>query len=183
MSLCFVSCQSSLNEELKPLVEVHKTAKDDPQYSSILQKSTRKVEVYDNLEAKVFINATYFSPSFRKGLKNRFKNIFGKEQTLLVKDEKQIVFLVSVFTPKRKNINLNDQHLWSLYIKNSKEKYKPKMVKFINQKEKLNPFFPYINNWSKEYMIFFPNNLTKNERKNLVLSNSQVRIELFWDEV
>ena len=89
-----ISCQSKDKERTKAIVRIQDSVSDNKQYSQRLKDFTREVQVYDNFETKVFINATYFSSSFKLGLKSRFRDLFGKDQIVFIKDDNQIVFLV-----------------------------------------------------------------------------------------
>lgn len=136
-------------------------------YQHAVDTWTRAQEVFENFEGTLFVQATCISPSFaivqakhhQKRLMLTPKEFKIHRQELVQKSQKQIIFLVSIHTP---DALLNDL-----------TKFEPNLtVDLLFKKQVIPPIkieslsygtqvalaqdFPYLNQLSTTYWIYFP---------------------------
>ena len=138
-------------------------------YASALRKSTRKADIYDKLNTVMFIRATYFNKSFVNAYEKEYNNYYMKKPAgLREKLRNYITFLVSVYTPQKSYNNLDsNRSIWMVYLTNNEgESVMPVSIKPSQKKRVfLKKFFPYVTEWSKQYIVKFPKYYDKKENK------------------
>ncbi len=139
------------------------------EYNSAVSKATRKADIYNNLNTVMYIRATYLDKSFMRSYEKRYYNYYMKHMDNLSKKvKKNTVFLVSVYTPRQSYNDLDlKRSIWMVYLTNNEgESIMPLSIKPSHQKKVfLKKFFPYVTDWSKQYIIKFPKYYDKKERK------------------
>ncbi|MFK7825358.1 MAG: hypothetical protein AB8G05_14480 [Oligoflexales bacterium] len=169
-------------------IKLHPSLNDDYAYLEILEKDTRSTEVYDNFETKFHIHATYLSPQFRRAFDKRLSYLMKEAPFSLGEASSNTGFFISVFAPEDKRVNLNNQNLWTISMKNKNKKYFPTVVRALSDKERWEVFFSHVNKWSKEFIIMFdvpsitpqsPDLVAKDQLK-LLLSNSDASVMMTW---
>jgi len=146
-------------------------------YSSALKKATRSADIYNNLNTVMYIRATYFNKPFVRSYENKYYDYYMQSpKSLIKKIKKSIMFLVSIYTPRKSYNNLDSKRsIWMVYLTNNEgESLMPISIKPSQQKKVfLKKFFPYVTDWSKQYIIKFPQYYDKKEHK--IFLNSGVR--------
>jgi hypothetical protein len=150
-------------------------------YASALRKSTKKADIYDKLNTVMYIGATYFNKSFVSAYEKEYYNYYMKKpEGLEEKMRKYITLFVSVYTPSKSYNNLDSaRSIWMVYLVNNEgESVMPESIKSSQEKKVfLKKFFPYVTDWSKQYVMKFPKYYDKKENK-LFLNHSVKWIEL-----
>ncbi|MFW0883637.1 hypothetical protein ACMCNP_01015 [Candidatus Acidulodesulfobacterium sp. H_13] len=157
-------------------------------YLQSLKKYTRKADIYDKFNTVMYIGATYFTKPFIYVHTKEYteyyplnKNVFIKKlKKSYVKFGKNITFFVSVYTPEKSYNDLNsNRSIWMVYLVNNLgESVLPVSIKLPKQKKVfLKKFFPYITDWSKQYIIKFPIYYDK-ENNKLFMNNAAKWIKL-----
>lgn len=148
-------------------------------YNASLKNWTRKVNVYNRFDTEILLRATYFNAPFRYAYvmeyskyymltKKNFKKRLNQSYSNL---NKYTDFFVSVYTPQKDHNDLGSIHsIWLVYLMNNKgESLVPVSIKPAPQKRTfLKTFFPYVTDWSKQYIIKFPKYYNKKDKKLLI---------------
>ncbi|MHB1545531.1 MAG: hypothetical protein ACYCSB_08815 [bacterium] len=138
-------------------------------YKSALRKATRKADIYNKLNTVMYIRATYFNKSFVRAYEKEYYNYYMKKpEGLKDKTRKYVTLLVSVYTPRKSYNNLDSKRsIWMVYLSNNEgESVMPVSIKPSQEKRVfLKKFFPYVTNWSKQYIMKFPIYYDKKENK------------------
>jgi len=166
---------------------VHDPPLSDASYAKALKNATRDVSVYDNFETKMLLKATYLSPEFRKAFDTRYENLMGESRFSLGEADQKAGFIVSVFAPEEKKLDLNNQNLWTIIMMHGEQKFFPSVVRHLSEKERWQPFFPHLNRWSREYLILFDTpsvslgaGLIAPSTLSLSVSNADARVLVNW---
>ncbi|MCB9229915.1 MAG: hypothetical protein H6618_09910 [Deltaproteobacteria bacterium] len=193
--ILLTSCSSSWSPVT---VSLHDAAEDDPAYFPALKEASRNASVYRDFETKILINATFLSPQFRTAFNKRYAELMEEKHFSLAEADTKAGFFVSVFTADKQPPDLNDRKLWTLILKTSNgQQYFPSMVRSLNEKSRWQAFFPWLSQWSKEYLILFETESPpasaaptvsssdvlpdENEPElTLSISNPSARVEFHW---
>ncbi|MDO8426683.1 MAG: hypothetical protein Q7T24_04125, partial [Deltaproteobacteria bacterium] len=138
-----------------------------PEYQEVLKKWTRGKKIYEGLEARLYITATYKDPEFRKAYITRFVNSYELEESLkdalLVREMDQAdrynEFFFTAYTPDQKwNDFERPDSIWKLYLEDDTgARLKPISVAKVDASDPLiREFFPYSDLWSSGYLVKFP---------------------------
>jgi hypothetical protein len=169
-------------------VELNDTITEDTEYTSVHQEFTRGAEIYRDFESRFRITATYLSPKFRGAFSKRLKELFTQEHPSLDEAAQNAGFFVTIQSPDENEIDLNDPHLWTIFMDVGNVRQNPILIKRIQQKERWNPFFSSISKWSREYLIIFdtasiaPNSPDMVEKSSvqLTFANSDAKVKMNW---
>ncbi len=138
-------------------------------YKSALRKATRKADIYNKLNTVMFIRATYFNKSFVHAYEKEYYNYYMKKPAGLKENlSKYITLFVSIYTPEKSYNNLDsNRSIWMVYLTNDEgESVMPVSIKPSQKKRVfLKKFFPYVTDWSKQYIMKFPKYYDKKENK------------------
>jgi hypothetical protein len=138
-------------------------------YRASLRRATRKADIYNNLNTVMYIRATYLDKSFMRSYEDKYYDYYMKHpKNLIKKIGKSTVFLVSVYTPRKSYNNLDSKRsIWMVYLTNNEgESLMPLSIKPSQQKKVfLKKFFPYVTDWSRQYIIKFPKYYDNKEHK------------------
>ncbi len=138
-----------------------------PEYSEVLGKWTRSARVYEGLESRLYMNATYKSPEFREAYIDRYVESYelGEDyrEALAVREaeqaEKYNEFFFTAYTPVE---NWNDfdrkDSVWRLYLEDDAgAKLSPVSITRLEGSDPVvREFFPYFDLWSYAYIVKFP---------------------------
>ena len=117
----------------------------------------------------MYIRATYLDKSFMRSYEDKYYDYYMKRpKNLIKKIGKSTVFLVSVYTPRKSYNNLDSKRsIWMVYLTNNEgESLMPLSIKPSQQKKVfLKKFFPYVTDWSRQYIIKFPKYYDNKEHK------------------
>lgn len=136
-------------------------------YYEALNRWTRAVKIYEGLESRLYLSATYKHPSFRAAYIERYAKSYQMEEAytkaLLDREseqgEKYNEFFFTAFTPEdRWNDFLRPDSVWKLYLVDSSgARLAPVSVTRVDASDPLlREFFPYFDLWSAGYIVKFP---------------------------
>lgn len=136
-------------------------------YFDELKRWTREKKIYEGVDAKVYINATYKHPSFRNAYIDKYAKSYQLEEpyvSSLIEREKEQAdryneFFMAAYTP---DDNWNDfdrrNSIWRLYLEdNFGARLIPVSITRIDKSDPVyREFFPYFDPWSAGYIVRFP---------------------------
>lgn len=174
LSLCLVlafalsGCagkKEALKAEEKPAENGSKSEKDG--YSALLDRWTRSKKIYQGLESRLYIHATYKAPEFRRAYVERYSKSYqveeGYRKALMEREEDQAAryneFFVAAFTPEERWNDLDKKDsVWRLYLDDgSGSRLIPISITKADGSDPLvREFFPYFDPWSYGYIVRFP---------------------------
>ena len=137
-------------------------------YSRDLKRVTEKGRFYhiNSWDAELIWHATFFSDKFRKSFEKRHEKLRylsrpEVDQYIAEQEMRQAngwEFFISVYTKKKyKHISNYADSFWKIYlITGSGERIKPTSVEPVITTPYEQKMFPYIDRWSKTYLIVFP---------------------------
>lgn len=138
-------------------------------YKDVLSKWTRRGQAFsfDTLDAKIIWYATYLSRELRDAKVMKEASLMNWEEaeteSALAKERLRMhngqQFFVSFFAPKGANeFTLDEDSLWKIFlITSSNETYAPIGLEKVDLTARTKVFFPYVDRWSKAYIVTFPN--------------------------
>ncbi len=148
-------------------------------YENLVEKKTKKVEVYDGLYNQLAINATWLdsemsqgSLAYRARLSQWQEPKFREEKGKLIGSHAATTeFFVSFYTPERKHADLSQtKNLWKILLDVGGQRYEGKAIKIRQLLSEVQAFYPRHNRWSTPYLITFPVSTTLVENKSAVLT-------------
>lgn len=136
-------------------------------YFKVLDRWSKGDKVYEGLESRLYMNATYKTAEFRKAYIDRYAKSYElspeRAKALMERETEQALayneFFFTGFTPEE---SLNDfaekDSVWQIYLEDAKgNRAKPLSISAVpNSEPVLREFFPYFDLWSKAYTIQFP---------------------------
>ncbi|MCX6129876.1 MAG: hypothetical protein NTX25_12555 [Proteobacteria bacterium] len=149
--LLLTACLSSPEPEISYPLE----ARDDPAYFTTYEANSKTYEVIHNFEAKYTAHITRVTPEFREALIKRYEHIWNESQTLMTEAGAKTAFFVTLYTANRNMENISDANLWNIQLQAAGKIFKPSSIKNLSPKERWQPFFPQINQWSKDFLLIF----------------------------
>jgi hypothetical protein len=171
--------ESNVPLSLQPNHEV--TAED---YDDILRRWTRHDTVYDGLDSKLFVHATFMSPEFRRVFALRHTEVYGpgsEETAVLITNpeaEEQLEFFFSASTSSP---NWNDfdkeNSIWRVTLENEEHERVDGKVKRIRPSANMRVIFPYITDYAKTYVVRFPRS-TPSGKPVLTASTVEVMLRM-----
>ena len=151
-------------------------------YLEVLDTWTRDDKVYDLLDNKIFISATFHAPQLRRAFASAFPDIYGHGGTITRRElvelteniERSHTFFVSAFTSYRKWNDLEkDDSIWRLTLMDEGEERFMEPTEIISVKidANLEAVYPYIGRFDEAYLVRFP--LADEEGKLLIPPGSK----------
>ncbi|MBI5599805.1 MAG: hypothetical protein HY890_08755 [Deltaproteobacteria bacterium] len=136
-------------------------------YYDIMNQWTRNTKVFDGLESRLYIHATFRSLPYRKAYVEEYSRRYelgaDMEKTLLVREieaqEAYNEFFIAAYTPSAEwNDFEKAGSIWKLYLSDrSGARLEPLEIKKVDSKDPLyREFFPYLDPWSYGYIVRFP---------------------------
>lgn len=141
-------------------------------FAHALKTWTRSAKIYQQLDDKLFISATYHAPAFRRAFAVAFPDIYGHGGKITRRElvdltggiEQHHNFFVSIYTPdKRWNDIARDDSIWrlSLYSRDprgagNETEVAPDDIVPIKMDENLRVVYPYTTRFDKAYLVRFP---------------------------
>jgi hypothetical protein len=137
-------------------------------YQQDLRRVTEKGNLYhiNNWDAELIWYATFFSDRFRKSFEKRHEKLRylsrpEVDQYISEHEMRQAAgweFFISIYTKKKyKNISNYSDSFWKIYlITDSGERISPTSVEPVPVTPYEKKMFPYIDRWSKTYLVVFP---------------------------
>tara|TARA_Y100001934_G_C12317815_1_gene758465 strand:- start:1078 stop:1725 length:648 start_codon:yes stop_codon:yes gene_type:complete len=150
-------------------------------YPKVLETWTRSSKIYDSLESKAFVTATFHSPEFRRAFAAAFPEIYGHGGNITRRElvdltdniEQYLNFFVSIYTanPKWNDLAKIDS-IWQLSLTGERDiAVKPAAVIPVKLDANLRAVYPYIGRFDKAYLVRFP--LTDPLNRLVVPTSSQ----------
>lgn len=138
-----------------------------PEYSEALSKWTRSARIYQGLEAKLYMSATYKGPAFREAYIDRYVESYQLDdayrEALLGREMEQAdkynEFFFTAYTPVEAWNDFDQEgSVWRLYLEDGKgAKLSPISIKKLDSADPIiREFFPYFDLWSSAYIVKFP---------------------------
>lgn len=155
--LCFLlsSCISSYiekNDQLNFFAE----ANEDPPYFSELSNWTKEAYVIRDFETRYVVRVTYFAPKFRQEFETRVKRLFLDSNPKFANVAPKMGFFVSIFAPEPPAADIRDRNLWAMLLTSGTNRFTAERVEELSEdKRRWRPFFPYIDKWSREFLVIF----------------------------
>lgn len=142
------------------------TVKKEDAYAKELNAWTRHVKIYEGLETRVYLTATFKGPDFRRAYVDKYAEGYQLGEDLkkslvereLEQAEQYNEFFVAAFTPDEawNDFNRTDS-LWRLFMEESSgARLVPVSVTKVSDDPLLREFFPYLDQWSSGYIVKFP---------------------------
>ncbi len=154
-------------------------------YDAVLSAWTRADKVYQGLDNKLFVTATYHAPELRRAFAVAFPDIYGHGGTVtrrelvdLTEDiERFHNFFIAIYTPDPKwNDLAKPDSIWRLTLVGSGEvSVGAHEVIPIKVDENLRAVYPYIHRFDKCYLVRFP---LADPMRNLVIGASTTSFSL-----
>ncbi|MBI5237305.1 MAG: hypothetical protein HY887_02645 [Deltaproteobacteria bacterium] len=136
-------------------------------YSDSLNKWTRSVTVYEGLEPRLYLNATYKDKTFRDAYTDRYAEGFELPEayrSMLLEREAEASeqyneFFLTVYSPDEERNDLDAKNsVWRLFLEDSSgARLTPVNVTRLDPADALlREFFPFFDPWSRAYIVKFP---------------------------
>lgn len=158
------------------LVVVATTSAQAKSYKSVLKHNTQKknVFVWDNMEVRLIWNATYFSPDYKEALTKRLEEMGNTNWWAMHELEKGDVFFVGLYQGSAEwaEIGKDDGALKFEVIRPDGEVIQAKRIENIPITQTERSLFPYLDKWSKAYLVTFPKNSVETKTQLKLLSPS-----------
>jgi hypothetical protein len=169
-------------------IQAYPDPSDDSGYVDQFDADTRYGKIYNNFETVFIIHTTYLSPKFREAFVGRLQGLMNQEGIGFELEEGQVAFFVSVFAPDVRLQEIDDHKLWTLQLGLEDKKFSPKRVLYLSKKPRWEPFFPYIHQWSREYLVVFETadqpitraKMGTPTNVGLTMTSLEGRIDLAW---
>lgn len=159
-SLLLASCASQPEPlSLQPTKEL--TPED---YDEVLSNWTRKDEIYDGLDSKLFVHVTFHSPEFRRAFLLRHTDVYGKgseeASRLMLTSPEAEENLEFFFSASTASAGWNDfaqpDSIWRITLEGDDgEKVEGKVEK-RKITANLRVIYPFITDFAKTYAVRFP---------------------------
>lgn len=131
----------------------------DAQYAPVLERWTRKAQVFSKFQKRVDVSAVLLTDEMRRAVADRLARLRGTAEGLSVLSDTsggaRLGLLVSVYTPDSPYMELDDRALWSLALRVGSQQQSPLYVRKVSDKTPLKPFFSHIHQWSQDYLLVF----------------------------
>jgi hypothetical protein len=180
LAFLLVGCASSrgsLNSDVPP------SASSDNNYADVLEKWARSGSVHHLFQKKMDVQAIMLTNEFRAAYLERMTRLRGDTQSSL--DEsvgRRVGFLVSLSTPERAYENLDDKRLWTAALQLGTLQVQNAEIRPLSDKTLLDPFFPFVTQWSREFLVMFDPGATGELPQSVILKlkSALVALDLEW---
>lgn len=148
-------------------------------YESLLEKKTKKLEVYDGLYNKLTVQATWIDSEFSLANLSQSARISQWDETKYKEEKANVIsrhastteFFLSFYTPERKNDNLSSsKSMWKIFLEIDGKRFEGKATKIKLELPQIQALYPYHNRWSTPYMLNFPISTGLSENKKVTLT-------------
>jgi hypothetical protein len=134
-------------------------------------------------QKRIEVHAVMLTAEFRTAYMERAAKIWGEGQQAFDSSiGSRVGFLVSFSTPDRPYEFLEDKRLWVLSLNYGGTKVSNPEVRSLADKAVLDPFFPFVNQWSREYLVAFDPAMGSSlpQSVSLSLKSALAGVELEW---
>jgi hypothetical protein len=173
--LLLVNCQSNLKTNSS------NSSLQDKNYKKSLQEHTRKSNLSNDFNIMFTIYASSINNKFFNVFKAKYYEIFPQAQksddTIIQKINNKTAFIISIYSPDSNLLNLKNKKQWNIYLEeNNKNLIFPLSLTPLKKTDSWNSFFPFINDWTRDYLVIFD----RSNAKKLILSSPKGRAQLLW---
>lgn len=138
-----------------------------PEYQEVLGRWTRGKKIFEGLEARLYISATYKDISFREAYVEKYSKGYQLDpdyaKVLMEREaglsEQYNEFFFSAYTPEERWNDFDQKDsAWHIYLEDdSGVRLMPMSVKRVDSSDPLiREFFPYLDLWGRGYVVRFP---------------------------
>ncbi|MCK6551294.1 hypothetical protein L6R52_35995 [Myxococcota bacterium] len=133
-------------------------------YERVLERWTRKDEVYDGLDSKLFVWVTFHSPEFRRAFLLRHVDVYGPgseeaSRLLLTSPEAEehleFFFSASTGSPTWNDFD-KESSIWRVTLEGEDHERVDGKVERVKATANLRVIYPYITDFSRTYAVRFP---------------------------
>jgi len=136
-------------------------------YNVELKRWTREAKLFNGLEERLSVVATYRGPSFKSAYRDYYARSFGlsdKDRARMLATDKRAAkeyseFFLSVHTSEAALNNLDaEDSAWRIFLSDDRgTKTEPLSITRLVRADPLRgEFFPYLDLWSAAYVVRFP---------------------------
>lgn len=175
----FVSVQCTSTSSGGSQADVPRSPAADSDYAPIEKKWTREVHVYKDFQKRVDAFALLFTDEMRRAFATRWQSLHGNQITSLEDlGQGKLGIVVSAFTPEFPYSKLDDAKIWGIQLSWGEQKFSPSLVKHLSQKAQFEPYFSFVNFWSREYLLLFDVNPSTEPSQAAMVVPTQVTLQL-----
>lgn len=135
--------------------ELPAAAAADSEYYPVMKKWQRSVEVNQKFQKRIDVNAVLFTEEMRRAYSARSERIRGESRELSDMEGGKMGILVSFYTPDGAYAELDNRDLWNIRVRDDQNQFMPAAVKYITKKSLFEANFPFVNKWTREYLIVY----------------------------
>lgn len=148
-------------------------------YDLLVRAKTKDVRVYNGFTNQLEIYATRMDSDMNEAYLSHAARLFQWSQSqhsdeknkVILKQGTTSAFMVSFFTPERKNDDLSaNKSSWKIFLDVDGIRYEGKAVKVKRNLAELEAFFPHHNRWFTFYEVTFPIATSLSENKPAILT-------------
>lgn len=152
-------------------------------FQSLIEKKSRKLEVYDGLYNILTVQATWLDSQVTDASLSQMariaqwsEQIYREERAKkIAKNTDTTEFFVSIYTPERRHSDLSkSKNLWKIFLEVDGQRYEGKATKVKQLLTEIQALYPYHNRWSTPYVISFsvPTATLENKPATLTLTGA-----------
>lgn len=190
-AIAFVSWMSACTSTTgASKAEVPASPAADDQYAPVLKKWTSEAHVYYQFQKMVDLSAILWSQEMQRAFADRWRNINGNAtQPIPTLSENEIGVVMSVYTPDRAYLALENEKLWAFELQVAGQVVRPNRVSLLaerqNQKAAMMPVLPQANSWTREYLVVYQLSGSWNDaelQKAILTASSQIaKATMVWN--
>lgn len=182
----FVGCTSTSSGGSQAAIPVSSSEDDD--YAPVVKKWTREAHVYSQFQKQVDTFAVLFTDEMRRAFVTRWQNLHGyKSASFDDIGDGKLGIIVSLFTPEYTYMKLDERKIWGFQLDWGAQKIAPVTIKSLSKKTQFQPYLPFVNAWSQEYLLLFDVNPTEVNIPTVVpnqvtlhMRSALVAVEFVW---
>ncbi len=133
-------------------------------YEDVLGRWTRKDKVYDKLESKLFVHATFHSPEFRRAFLLRHPEVYGRGSEVArmlaltaPEADEALEFFVSAFTTDMRWNDFDEEDsIWRVTLIGESGEPVDGEVRRLKTTANLRVIYPFITDFARTYSVRFP---------------------------
>lgn len=165
-----------------------------PSYKKTLKKWTRGAELYqrDDFHASLTWDVSWITNDLLEAQARKYGKVYEVDES--VQQEKLAewqahhgggaVFLVSFYSYERREKDLSrESSVWKLKLDANGRELTPVKIEKINRKDSLlKLFYPFVNLWTHQYYVYFPEgSLSSSDKLMLSINGPTGKGKLYWN--
>ncbi len=169
-------------------VTIPPAAHEDEEYAKVTKKWSKSLRVFDRFQNRLEMHSVLFTEEMRQAYVSRWVKMRGDSRTRIGMDVGgKLAVFVSLFTPEDDFLRLDDEALWTIRLSYGEKVLNPVIVRRLFDKELYQSFFPFIHEWSNEYLVVFDVSVAESSDAMVLPSqvsaqflSSLASVELAW---